>query len=233
MQSISFDIITAPDLSAGSRLYGLEGLDQHAITNVMRYKQRQQSDEALPLYLQRLVAVSLVVAEGGELSHIQLQGEDEAQLLRELFAILDSESCRIYWQQASILALLQFRALRFAIPLPQDWPSSRVDYRRAMQCGWFDLHQMLAVEGGENSLNELASLMALPSPPGIATGRCREIESAAQLATLQQGCLANAQHIYLLYLRLALIQGVLCDSAYQAALESIRSTATQKLEQSI
>ncbi len=222
MQSISFDIITAPDLLAGSRLYGLKGLEQHAIPNVMLYKQRQQSDEALPLYLQRLVAVSLVIAEGSELSHIQLQSKDEAQLLRELFAILDSESCRIYWQQASVLALLQFRALRFAIPLPQDWPMPATHHRRAMQCGWFDLRQMLAVEGGENSLSELASLMALPLPSGMATGQCREIESATQLAALQQGCLANARHIYLLYLRLAFIQGVLCEGAYQAALELVR-----------
>jgi len=222
LQSISFDIITAPDLIAGSRLYGLKGLDQHAITNVMLYKQRQQRDETLPLHLQRLVAVSLVIAEGDELSSIQLQSDDEAQLLRELFAILESESCRIYWQQNSVLALLQFRALKFAIPLPQDWPLSRTDQRRAMQCGWFDLHQMLAVEGGDNSLNELASLMALPLPPGIASGECREIENSAQLVVLQQGCLANAQHIYLLYLRLAMIQGVLCGDTYQAALESVR-----------
>lgn len=222
MQCISFDIITAPDLISGCRLYGLDGLDQHAIANVMLYKQRQQSgDEMLPLHLQRLAAASLVVVEGGELSFVQLQNDDEATLLRELFKIIDSESCRIYWQSSHTLALLQARALCLGVVLPQDWPLFHGEARRALQCGWFDVGQMLQVNGEPNSLAEMASLLALPATLGIAAGVCREIENEQHLQTLQGGCLVNALHIYLLYLRAAFIQGVLRDSDYQMKLASI------------
>lgn len=222
MQCISFDIITAPDLASGCHLYGLKGLDPHAISNAMFYKQRQQSgDEQLPLHLQRLVAVSLVVTEAGALSFIQLQNDDEGALLAELFAILDSESCRLYWHSPQTLALLQLRALSLGVVLPQDWPLLKSEERRALQCGWFDVCQILQMDGGENRLAEMASLLALPANLGIATGQCREIESDEQMHTLQQGCLVNALHLYLLYLRSALIQGVLLESEYHEMLISV------------
>lgn len=223
LQSISFDIITAPDLVSGCRLYGLEGLEPHAISNVMFYKQRQQNGcDSLPLHLQRLVSVSLVIAEQGKFDFVQLQNDDEAQLLTELFSLLDSESCRIYWQQQQLLPLLQFRALQHGVVLPKDWPLLENSPRRALQCGWFDLKQMLCAQGEGNTLAEMAALAALPSQQGVATSLCREIEDVQQLQKLQNGSLANALHIYLLYIRLATIQGVLNQTTYQERLASIQ-----------
>ncbi len=216
MQCLSFDIITAPDLASGCHLYGLQGLESHAITNAMLYKQRQlNGDEQLPLQLQCVVAASVVEVENGRLTTHLLQDEDEARLIRQLFDLLNGESCRICWHHSQSLVLLQLRALKWGIALPLDWPLDDWPRRRLLQCGWFDLQLLLKSTVNGNTLKELAALISLPSQLGCATQICREIESAEQLQQLQYDALANAIHLYLIYLRLAWIQGVLLESEYQ------------------
>lgn len=234
MQIISFDIVSEPDLACGCRLYGLEGLDQHAITNAMLYKQRQQSgDQQLPLHLQRVAAASLIMVEQGKVNSLMLQDEDESSLLQALFALLDSESCRVCWQQQEVLALLQYRALHWGIPLPADWPLANGEERRMLQCGWFDLAHLLAANGNDNTLTEVAALLSLPSSLGQATGRCREIENNEQRVDLAQGALANALHIYQIYQRLAMIQGVLVADEYQQLMAGIADQLSNSNESTL
>jgi len=63
MNVMAFDIETIPDLDAGQRLHGLDGLPDEDVGKAMFQKRRQETggSEFLPLHLQRVVAISIAL----------------------------------------------------------------------------------------------------------------------------------------------------------------------------
>ena len=64
---LAFDIETVPDVDGGRKLYGLDGLTDEEIAQVMFSKQREARDtEFLPLHLHRVIVISIALRSGLE-----------------------------------------------------------------------------------------------------------------------------------------------------------------------
>ena len=63
MNVLVFDIETIPDVDAGRRLHGLDGLSDKEVADVMYHLRRQETggSDFLRLHMQRIVAISAVM----------------------------------------------------------------------------------------------------------------------------------------------------------------------------
>ena len=93
MNILVFDIETIPDLAAGRRLYGLEGLSDADVAKIMFHKRREETgdSEFLRHHLHRIVAISVVLRRADQLKVWSLGDEssDEADLIRRFYDGLD------------------------------------------------------------------------------------------------------------------------------------------------
>ena len=89
MNVLAFDIETVPDVVTGRRLYGLDGLSDKDVAQVMFAKRREQTGESefLRHHLHRVVTISAVLRTDDSLRVWSL-GEadsDEVELIRRFF----------------------------------------------------------------------------------------------------------------------------------------------------
>lgn len=84
-----FDIETVPDIASGKKLYDLADLADEAVADALFALQRAKSGHSfLPHYLQRIVAISIVLYNPQELKVWSLGTEEapESELVARFFA---------------------------------------------------------------------------------------------------------------------------------------------------
>ena len=133
MNLLVFDIETVPDLAGGRRLFGLDGLSDKDVANVMFNRRRQETggSEFLRLHLQQVVAISVVLRHGEQLKVWSLGEPDapEADLIRRFFDGLDRYTpTLVSWNGSGFdLPVLHYRALLHRISAPRYWETGEED----------------------------------------------------------------------------------------------------------
>lgn len=143
---------TVPDVEAGQRLFGLQGLSDKAAIKAMEHlrKQRNAGDSTQPLALQRVVAFALAWGDA-DAEVLSAAGGEEAQLLADLFAQIERLSEQgietVGWRlNDADLPLLRLRAMRHELSLPGCWCRPQ----GARDSGGIDLASALSVASGED-----------------------------------------------------------------------------------
>lgn len=91
MSILVFDIETIPDVEAGRNLYDLHSLSDEETANALFALRRVKTgNDFLPHYLQKIVAISLVLSQGPNLKVWSLGDEysDEKDLIQRFFLVL-------------------------------------------------------------------------------------------------------------------------------------------------
>jgi len=236
MNVLVFDIETVPDVEGGRRLYGLEGLPDREVANIMFHKRRQETgSEFLRLHLHRIVAISLVL-RSGDMFKVWSLGEpdsSEAELVRRFFDGLERFTpTLVSWNGSGFdLPVLHYRALVHGIQAPRYWEMGEDDqtfrwnnYISRYHFRHTDVMDVLAgYQARANApLDEVATLLGFPGKMGMSGAKVWDAFQAGDIVGIRNYCETDVLNTFLVYLRFELFRGRLTPQAYAAECARVR-----------
>jgi predicted PolB exonuclease-like 3'-5' exonuclease len=242
MNVLVFDIETVPDVDLGRRLFGLGGLDDKHVADVMFQKQRQESgSDFLRHHMHRVVAIAAVLRSGERVKVWSLGEEDssEQELVQRFFDGLDRYTpTLVSWNGSGFdLPVLHYRALLYGVSAPRYWETgdddtsfrwnnyiSRFHYRHTDLMDVLAGYQPRAIA----SLEQVATLLGLPGKMGMSGAKVWESFQAGDLAGIRNYCETDVLNTYLVYLRFDLMRGRLTPRVYEQELQLVRDTLARQ-----
>jgi len=237
-----FDIETVPDVDLGRRLYGLEGLGDKQVAEVMFQKRRQESGrEFLRHHMQRVAAIAVVLRSSERLSVWSLGDEasSEQELVQRFFDGLDRYSpTLVSWNGSGFdLPVLHYRALLHGVSAPRYWETGEEDssfrwnnYLSRFHYRHTDLMDVLAgyQPRAGAPLDQVATMLRLPGKMGMSGAKVWDAFQAGDLAAIRDYCETDVLNTYLVYLRFELLRGRLTPREYEEECQRVRDTLSQE-----
>lgn len=244
MRILVFDIETIPDIEAGKKLYNLEGLADADVAKAMQMLRIEKvGHDFLPHYLQKVVAISLVLQQGQQIKVWSLGDEtsDEKDLISRFFAGIEKYTPNlISWNGSGFdLPVLHYRALLHQIPAKTYWETGerQQDFRYNNYLNRFHyrhLDLMDVLSGYQNKafapLDELANLLGFPGKMGMSGSKVWEAYQASELKSIRDYCETDVLNTYCIYLRFELMRGTLSQEAYLFAFENLKAYLKAEIE---
>lgn len=238
MNVFVFDLETIPDLDAGRRLYGLEGLADEEVGKAMAHLRKASAGtEFMRHHLHRIVAISVVLRSGDRFKVWSLgdAAASEAELIERFFSGVERYSpVLVSWNGGGFdLPVLHYRALLHGVVSPRYWDTGRDDssfrfnnYLNRFHERHTDLMDVLAGYQPRASagLDELATMLGFPGKLGMSGDQVFETWLAGDLAAIRNYCETDVLNTFLVYLRFLLIRGDLTQDAYAAELDIVRTS---------
>jgi predicted PolB exonuclease-like 3'-5' exonuclease len=237
MNVLAFDIETVPDVEAGRRLYGLEGLGDADIARVMFHKRREETggSEFLRHPLHRVVAIA-VVQRRGETLGVESLGTpdtDEAGLIGRFFERIEKYTpTLVSWNGGGFdLPVLHYRALRHGISAPRYWDTGENDrdfkwnnYLSRFHLRHTDLMDVLSgyQARAQAPLDDIARLLGLPGKLGMDGSEVWTQFQAGRLAAIRDYCETDTLNTYLIYLRFERMRGNLDEAGHRRETALVR-----------
>ncbi len=236
MNVLVFDIETVPDVVSGRRLYGLDGLTDQDVANVMFHRRRQETGtDFLRLHLQRIVAISVVLRNHDSLRVWSIGEPDagEAELVQRFFDGIDRFTpTLVSWNGGGFdLPVLHYRALLHGIQAPRYWEHGEDDssfrynnYLSRYHYRHTDLMDVLAgYQPRANApLDEVATMLGFPGKMGMSGDKVWDAFQAGDIVGIRNYCETDVLNTYLVYLRFELMRGRLGPSEYQGECQRVR-----------
>ncbi len=236
MSILVFDIETIPDIDAGRKLYHLDGLSDADIGSAMFAMRRAKAgNDFLPHYLQKVVAISLVLSKGSQLKVWSLGDEqsDEKELIQRFFTGIDKNiPTLVSWNGSGFdLPVLHYRALLHGVEAPAYWESGENqqafkwnNYLNRFHYRHLDLMDVLA--GYQNKafapLDDIATMLGFPGKMGMSGSKVWTEYQAGNLRGIRNYCETDVLNTWCVYLRFELIRGVISQDEYANALAQLR-----------
>ena len=251
MNTLVFDIETVPDVEFGRRRYDLEGLPDEQVASAMFALRRQgrasvgaaAAGDFLPLEQQRVVAISCALRNGDGLRVWSLgePGAAEAELVRRFFDGIEKYSPDLVsWNGSGFdLPVLTFRALLAGVQAPRFWETGEADpafrynnYLSRFHWRHTDLMDVLAgyQNRGRVSLANMACLLGLPGKLGFEGSQVWQAWQRGEVAAIRRYCETDVLNTWLIYLRFALLRGMLGRPQYAEEVERVRAYLRESSE---
>lgn len=229
MNILAFDIETIPDVTGGRRLYDLDGLDDGDVAEIMFTKRREQTDsEFLPVYLQRVAAISAVLRTGEQCKVWSLGNPDssERELIERFFDGIERYTpTLVTWNGSGFdLPVLHHRALVHGVTAARYWDNGDDDrefkwnnYLNRFHARHTDLMDVLAGYQARAfaPLDQVAVLCGLPGKMGMDGSKVWGAFQEGRIDDIRNYCESDALNTYLLYLRWLLMKGDLDQQRYE------------------
>jgi 3'-5' exonuclease len=223
MTTMVFDIETVPDIELGRKLLGLDGVNDEDTAKAMVFNNLQTNgSDFLPLYQQRIVAISVVVKKGEQLTVLTLGDEQsiEADLIRLFYKSIDKYSPELVsWNGGGFdLPVLHYRGLRHKIQAPTYWDTG--DTNRDFKWNnylsryhWRHLDLMDVLSGfqprARAGLDVIATMLGYPGKMGMAGDQVWPQYMQGNLAGIRNYCETDVLNTYLVYLRFQFMRGLI------------------------
>ncbi|MCA1791245.1 MAG: 3'-5' exonuclease [Thioalkalivibrio sp.] len=224
-----FDLETVPDIDGARRLHDFDGLsDQEVAEALFALRRIRTGSEFLAHPLHRIVSIG-VLYQGGDqikLSAFGRESEDEAELLRQFFDVIEKRTpTLVSWNGGGFdLPVLHYRALLHGVSAPRYWDQGDDDrsFRYNNYLGRFhwrhiDLmdvlaaYQMRATAG----LDMIASLLGLPGKLGMDGSKVWPAWRDGDRAIIHDYVEHDVLNTYLVYLRFEVMRGGLNSEALE------------------
>lgn len=236
MTILVFDIETVPDVVSGRKLYDLDGLsDADTAQAMFALRRAKVGNEFLPHYLQKIVAISLVLSSNNQLKVWSLgeESSDEKELISRFFNGLDKHlPTLVSWNGSGFdLPVLHYRALYHGIPAPTYWETGENqqtfrwnNYLNRYHYRHLDLMDVLAAYQSKAyaPLDDIATMLGFPGKMGMHGGKVWSAYLDGELKAIRDYCETDVLNTYCVYLRFELMRGVIHHGEYEAALERLR-----------
>ena len=240
MNVLAFDIETVPDVDAGRRLYGLEGLSDDQVGRAMFHLRHQESgSDFLRHPLHRVVAISVALRAGERFTLWSLGDLDspERDLVQRFFDGIERYSPQIVsWNGGGFdLPVLHYRGMLHGVAAPRYWDQGEGDYHDSRDFKWnnyisryhsrhLDLMDLLALYQPRASapLDDLAKLMGYPGKLGMDGSAVWQAWQEGRIAEIRDYCETDVVNTYLVYLRFERMRGHLDAAAWAAEVETVR-----------
>ncbi len=238
MNVLVFDIETVPDVESGCRLFGLEGLSEKHVGEIMFQKRREESGtEFLRHHLHRVVAISAVLRSRDRLKVWSLgeEGSSEAELIERFFDGLERYTpTLVSWNGNGFdLPVLHYRALLHGVPAPRYWETGEEDssfrwnnYLNRYHYRHTDLMDVLSSyqpRAGAR-LDEIATMLGLPGKMGMSGAQVWERFQAGDITGIRNYCETDVLNTFLVYLRFELMRGRLTRDSYEQECGLVRDS---------
>lgn len=237
MTILVFDIETVPDIASGRKLYDLHGLPDQDIAQAMFAMRRSKvGHEFLPHYLQKVVAISLVISNANQLKVWSLGDEhsDEKEIIQRFFSGIDKNiPTLVSWNGSGFdLPVLHFRALYHGVSAPTYWESGDNqqafrwnNYLNRFHYRHLDLMDVLA--GYQNKafapLDDIATMLGFPGKMGMSGAKVWDEYLAGNIKGIRDYCETDVLNTYCVYLKFELMRNTISPSEYEQALERLKS----------
>ncbi len=239
--TLVFDIETIPDTDGLKKLLDLP--DDTSAADVVRvaFHQRRQAgqSEFLPLHVQRVVAISCVLREGGSFRVWSLgtPEEGEGALIQRFYDGIEKYTPNLVsWNGGGFdLPVLHYRGLIHGIQAPRYWDQGEDDkdfkwnnYISRYHTRHTDLMDLLALYQGRGNapLDQLAQLCGFPGKLGMDGSRVWDAWQAGEIEAIRNYCETDVVNTWLVYLRFQQMRGMLNAEAYQREIALVRETLT-------
>lgn len=239
MNVLVFDIETIPDVDAGRRLHGLDGLSDKEVADVMYHLRRQETggSDFLRLHMQRIVAISAVLRTR-DIVKVWSLGEPDApeqDLVQRFFDGIERFSpTLVSWNGGGFdLPVLHYRALVHGVVGRRYWDAGDQDrdfrwnnYLSRYHARHTDLMDVLSAYQGRAiaPLDEVATLLGFPGKMGMSGALVWENYLNGNIVGIRNYCETDVLNTYLVYLRFELIRGHLSTEEYQGEYQLLRDT---------
>jgi predicted PolB exonuclease-like 3'-5' exonuclease len=237
MTVLVFDIETIPDIDSGRRLYGLEGLsDADTASALFALRRAKVGHDFLPHHLQKVVAISLVMADRHQLNVWSLGEEtsNEKELITRFFSGLDKHRpTLVSWNGSGFdLPVLHYRALLHGIPALTYWEVGEQqqnfrwnNYLNRYHYRHLDLMDVLSGYQAKASapLDEIAHLLGFPGKMGMSGAKVWDEYQAGHLKSIRDYCETDVLNTYGVYLRFELMRGMISASEHEECVEKLIS----------
>lgn len=236
MSILVFDIETIPDVEAGRKLYDLHGLsDDETATAMFALRRAKVGNDFLPHYLQKVIAISLVLSHGSQFKVWSLgdSQSDEKELIQRFFTGVDKHTpTLVSWNGSGFdLPVLHYRALLHGISAPTYWESGDNEqafrwnnYLNRFHYRHLDLMDVLAAYQNKAfaPLDDIATMLGFPGKMGMSGAKVWSEYQAGNLRGIRNYCETDVLNTYCVYLRFELMRGVINHEEYAQALVQLR-----------
>jgi predicted PolB exonuclease-like 3'-5' exonuclease len=239
-----FDIETVPDVEAGRKLYDLHGLsDADTASALFALRHAKVGHDFLPHYLQKIVAISLVMSHGTQFKVWSLGDEQspEPELIQRFFTGIEKHMpTLVSWNGSGFdLPVLHYRALLHKIPAPLYWEIGENqqnfrynNYLNRFHYRHLDLMDVLA--GYQNKafapLDDIATMLGFPGKMGMSGSKVWDEYQAGNITGIRNYCETDVLNTYCVYLRFELMRGNISESEYEQAILIMRNHLTAEKE---
>jgi predicted PolB exonuclease-like 3'-5' exonuclease len=222
-----FDLETVPDIDGARRLHDFDGLSDGEVAEALFALRRiRTGSEFLAHPLHRIVSIG-VLYQGGEqikLSAFGRDSEDEAEVLRQFFDVIEKRTpTLVSWNGGGFdLPVLHYRALVHGVPAPRYWDQgddnrefrynnylNRFHWRHIDLMDVLAGYQMRAVAG----LDMIASLLGFPGKLGMDGSKVWPAWRDGDRASIHDYVEHDVLNTYLVYLRFERMRGGLNPEA--------------------
>lgn len=237
MSILVFDIETIPDLETGRTLYDLQGLsDEDTAKAMFALRRAKAGNDFLPHYLQKIVAISLVINQGSQLRVWSLGDErsSEKELIQRFFSGLDKYTpTLVSWNGSGFdLPVLHYRALLHGVSAPTYWEVGENqqafrwnNYLNRFHYRHLDLMDVLAAYQNKAfaPLDDIATMLNFPGKMGMSGAKVWDQYLAGHLKSIRDYCETDVLNTYCVYLRFELMRGTYNQQDYEKALEQLKN----------
>ncbi|HIO92362.1 MAG TPA: hypothetical protein EYG68_05875 [Leucothrix mucor] len=209
MNTLAYSIITIPDFVTGSKLHDLQGLDNKGAAKALFHLQAQKTgEECLPSYLQQIAAIAVVLSdEDGKIQTVTLNDDKEADILNTFFDIVQGyEPVLVTWDNDYFTSeVINYRSIKQALQIAPHYED---------KANHFNLNEALVSSSEKTSIDEIATLLGLPSEETKDSRSIWESYLAEDFDKLNGYCEGNAMNSYQIYLRYQLTHGNIDNKTY-------------------
>ena len=242
----AFDVETVPDVEAGRRLYGLEGLDDPSTAKAMHHQRMQESGrDFLRLYLHRVVAISGVLrrrTSSGENADIRIWSlgapdASESELVGAFFRLVEQRApTLVTWNGGGFdLPVLVYRALHHGVGAGRYFENRDGEFRFNNYLNrYHERHtDLMDVFAGHQAraaapLDELARFLGLPGKVGMLGKDVEGRYFAGEIDAIRAYCEGDALLTWLIFLRFDRIRGRLDDAGLAHELALVREAVRER-----
>ena len=242
MNVFVFDIETIPDVDAGRRLYGLDGLSDADVAKAMFALRAEETggSEFLRLHLHRVCAISVVMRHADRVKVWSLgePNSDERELVQRFFDGVERYvPTLVSWNGGGFdLPVLHYRALLHGVSAARYWDTGGDDrdfkwnnYISRYHERHTDLMDLLALYQARAyaPLDEIATLLGFPGKMGMRGDKVWDAWLDGDIAGIRNYCETDVLNTYLVYLRFQLLRGQLTPDAYAREQALLRESLKQ------
>lgn len=224
-----FDIETIPDVAGLRRLRAewRDLADAEVAESAFEERREKKGSDFLPLYLQRVVAISCVLRNdaGFRVGSIGAAGDPEQTLIQSFFGMIDRHTPQmVSWNGSSFdLPVLHYRGLLAGVSAARYWELGAEDpeFRYNNYIGRYhtrhiDLMDVLSLYQSRAGapLDTLSKLAGYPGKLGMDGSQVWQAYCEGQIDQIRSYCETDVVNTYLLFNRFQKMRGVLSDEQY-------------------
>jgi predicted PolB exonuclease-like 3'-5' exonuclease len=252
-----FDIETIPDIAGLRRLedYPDSMSDAQVAAQAMADRAAKTGSEFLPLYLQKIIAISCVIRrstkEGAPQIKVGTLGtpqDDEKVLIQAFFDLIEKYTPQLVsWNGSGFdLPVLHYRALANHIAAPRYWEMGESQEADSRDFKWnnyisryhmrhLDMMDLLAKFNGRANapLDGLAKLCGFPGKMGMDGSQVWPAYQDGKIDDIRRYCETDVVNTYLMYCRFQLLRGGFSLAEYQEEIAFVKAYLEKELGGSI